>query len=105
MIPKIPYKREKWVQRWLKQHYKVDKRFTQWSALRPSMKREITGRNNNLPIITEWSLKTAQATCGLYTNGELKGTISSGANPVTEWLKNIKEFETNFPSHSIYSKY
>ena len=98
MIPKEEYKKERWVQRWLRQHYQKIQR-GQWEALRPSV-----GRDNwlVLPIIEEWSLKTTQATCGIYVNSILQNTVPSGANPVTEWLKNIKEFEHIFPSHTNY---
>ena len=100
MIPKTHNQRERWLQRWLSYHSVINKRFTQWDALRPSMNNDCVGTNNNLSIIAEWSIKTAQATCGNYRNGVLRNTISSGANPVTEWLENIKGFEKEFPSYS-----
>ena len=102
VIPTGLHQRKRWLKKWLNEHYIIDKKCSQWECLRPSMNIKAIGWNNNLPIITEWDLKTAQATCGVYINGELQKTISSGSNPVTEWLKNIKEFERNFPSYKEY---
>tara|TARA_B110000208_G_scaffold191543_1_gene258769 strand:- start:2153 stop:2629 length:477 start_codon:yes stop_codon:yes gene_type:complete len=105
-IPKLSRARERWLQRFLKQHRSSNNciGIGHWEALRPTM---LTcskfGRLTKLPIITEWCLKTAQATGGIYINGELQKTIVSAANPVTEWLENIKEFEKKFPSQSNYS--
>jgi len=93
MIPKNEHKKERWVKRWLLQHYGKRDR-GQWEALRPSVVRD---NWLVLPIISEWNLKTAQATCSVNS---IK--VSSGANPVTEWLENIKEFEKIFPSHTNY---
>ena len=101
-IPTYKGARERWLQRFLKNSSNRGQFIRQWEALRPTMRTDVEARTK-WPIITEWCLKTAQATGGIYINGELQKTIVSAANPVTEWLENIKEFEKNFPSQINYS--
>ena len=55
------------------------------------------------PVIEEWDVKKAKAICAVYYHEwssnypGIRHLISSGANPVSTWIKNIKKFETHHP--------
>ena len=55
------------------------------------------------PVIKKWDVKTAKAICAVYYEvwsskyPGIRHVISSGANPVSSWIKNIKKFETHHP--------
>ena len=52
-------------------------------------------------LIKEWDVKEAKAICAVYDRYSSKHPIpriiSSGATPVSSWIKNIKNFETLHP--------
>ena len=66
-----------------------------WRSKHPDMRKH--------PIIKEWDVKKAKAICavyyGIYSSNYpgIRHLISSGATPVSSWIKNIKKFETDHP--------
>lgn len=72
-----------------------------WRSKHPDIC-EFQYRRNRL--IKEWDVKEAKAICAVYyykhsSNPPLtiRNLISSGATPVSSWIKNIKNFETLHP--------
>jgi hypothetical protein len=74
-----------------------------WTSTRPNLS---PVKNNVYILKKDWSCKNKSA---LYTreftlhSGEIiRREVISGANPVSEWLKNIKRFELTHPTLVTY---
>ena len=74
-----------------------------WRSKHPDMRQDNRLDRRKHPVIEEWNVKKAKAICAVYYQEwssnypGIRHLISSGANPVSTWINNIKKFETHHP--------
>ena len=74
-----------------------------WRSKHPDMLQDNRLDRRKHPVIEEWDVKKAKAICAVYYREgsrsalTIRHLISSGANPVSTWINNIKKFETHHP--------
>ena len=74
-----------------------------WRSKHPDMRQDNRLDRRKHPVIKEWDVKEAKAICAVYYQKHsskypgIRHIISSGANPVSLWIKNIKKFERHHP--------